>query len=230
MSQQINLINPALRHKRDWLTATPLAIVSGVFLLIIIITAIWAKQRVEIRQTEADQRASILKTSQDRLAELGKTVTELKPNQQLADELTTSRTMLNLREEVMVALEGGAFSNNTGFSEYLRGFARQAPEGLWLSGFTIGSGGEEMEIRGRMLNPLALPEYIQRLNSEKAFKGRSFSTLTIQRPESAEAAKPSAPQPAAPINFVEFILTSSAPDINKSAATNIGSKSSEIMR
>lgn len=248
MTQQINLINPDLRKKRELLAATPLAIATGVMLIILIVSAIFVKQRANASLAEADQQAAVLKTAQDKLVELSKAVSTLKPNQQLADELANSRSLLNLREEVIAALEGGAFSNAAGFAEYLRGFARQAPPGLWLSGFTIAAGGEEMEIRGRMLDPVTLPEYIQRLNSEKAFQGHSFSTLTILRPPPtavppsaavppptaapsatagiAATAKPAATSPG----FVDFVLTSPGVDSSKSSAQNAAEGFSETKR
>lgn len=228
MSQQINLINPALRKTHDWLTATPLAIATGIMLAIVILATVSAKMNADARLAEAERSVATLKASQDRLLSLSKEVGELRPDQKLADELSNALTLLTLRTEVIAALEGGSFSNSAGFAEYLRGFARQAPSGLWLTGIVMGSGGDEMEIRGRMLNPAALPDYIQRLNSEKAFNGRSFSNLAILRPEPTivpvTAVAPVAPVvpgtvgmagvPAAvtkPSPFVEFILTATGP-------------------
>jgi hypothetical protein len=79
-----------------------------------------------------------------------------------------------------------------------------------------------MEIRGRMFSPLALPEYIRRLGTEKIFQGRSFAALTMDRPaevpvarvanttstanapnaaNAAQAAQTTAPR------YIEFVLT-----------------------
>ncbi|MDD5174832.1 MAG: PilN domain-containing protein [Sterolibacterium sp.] len=154
---------------------------------------------------------------------------------QLANELANARALLKSREEVVKVLESGAFSNTIGFAEFLRGFARQAPNGLWLTGFTIGAGGTEMEIRGRMLNPASLPEYIRRLKTEKVFQGRSFASLTIQRPEDgkekkiagsptipiAKLSSPSSPSSQASLpSYVDFVLMPSAPNPETPATTN----------
>lgn len=209
MSQQINLLNPALRKIREWLAATPLAISSGVLLAALATATYFAKTQADEVEQAAERQAASLKQAQDKLVELAKAASQSKPNPQVAMELASLRESLKGREEIMRVLEGGVLGDTGGFAEYLRGFARQTTEGLWLTGFTIGAGGSDMEIRGRMLNPAALPEFIRRLNSEKAFQGRSFATLDMHRSEKPPAAAPGAKAPAPP-SYVEFVLAPSA--------------------
>lgn len=228
MTQQINLLNLELRKKRDLLTAKPLAIAVGLVLVLLMTVSTLVGQQAAALQSEADKRAAELKASQDRLLEMGKSMSDLKPNPELLDELSNSRAMLNLREEVIGALEGKDLHGNQGFAEFLRGFARQVPNGLWLSGFNLHTAGEEMEIRGNMLNSTALPEYIRRLNSEKAFQGRSFSSLVIQRPGVGGDGKPAGAAPgaeaaSAPPAFVEFVLRSKPADASRAAAGGVSS-------
>lgn len=223
MTQQINLINPALRKKRDLLTAVPLTIAAGAMLVLVLAASTVARQQADDVQAEADKRSTELKASQARLLEIGKDVSEVKADPALVEELANSRAMLNLREEVIGALEGGAFNSNRGFAEFMRGFARQTPGGLWLSGFVLHANGDDLEIRGRMLKSTALPEFIHRLNSEKAFQGLSFSSLVIERPETPASASSVTPgqgaTPAAAPPFVEFVLRSNPPpQTQKSAA------------
>lgn len=79
MAQQINLINPALRKKRDLLTAMPLAMATAAMLVLLGAGSFWVTQQANTVQAEADKRAADLKGAQDRLAELGKIVAESKP-------------------------------------------------------------------------------------------------------------------------------------------------------
>lgn len=227
MTQQINLLNPAFQKVFDWLTAAPLAVATCLVLVIIGSTAGWATMRADKQEQAANHKAKTLKDTQDKLVAMGKLVAESKPNMELANELANTVALLKNRAEVVRALEGGAIGSTTGFAEFLRGFARQTPKGLWLTGFTIGASGSDMEIRGRMVNPSALPEYIRRLKSEPVFKGRSFASLTIQRPEEAKEKKAleamldasAKPGVAAPTvtkevqpRFVDFVLKPTSPD------------------
>lgn len=231
MSQQINLINPAFRKVFDWLTAAPLALAAVIMLVVIGSAAGWATIRADEVEQAANRKTKALKDTQDKLAAMGKLVAESKPNAELASELTNTQALLKNRAEVVRALEGGAIGSTTGFAEFLRGFARQAPKGLWLTGFTIGASGSDMEIRGRMVNPSALPEYIRRLKTEPVFQGRSFASLSIQRPAKAKeekalesmleaTAKPGtavAVKPPAQ-EFVDFVLKPSTPEEVAAAA------------
>ena len=206
MAQQINLYNPAFRRNRDWLTATPLAAATGVMLMVMFALGAWAGIAADRSERVAAQRAETLKAAQDKLTSMSKEIAGRKSDAKLAADLATAQALLKGREQVMALLAaGGNIGNTTGFSVYLRGLARQLPKDLWLTGLSIGSGGNELEIRGRMLNAATLPEYIRRLNAEPAFQGRSFSALTILRPE-GEKKNVAAKSGSAPA-YVEFVLT-----------------------
>ncbi len=223
MIQQINLLNSGLRKQRDLLSAIPLTIAAGVLLLLVLAVSSGVRQRAGDLEAAADKRAAELKASQAHLVELGKTVSEIKPSPELAEELANSTAMLNLRTEVIALLESGTFNSNRGYSEFMRGFARQVPESLWLTGFVLYSNGNNLEIHGRMLKPTALPEFIRRLNGEKVFQGLSFSSLSIDRPVKAVTAPTAQSQSAAASEtsnlspFVEFLLKS-PPTENQASA------------
>jgi len=125
-----------------------------------------------------------------------------------------------VRSEVMALLESGKLGNTTGFSSFMTGFARQVQADLWLTGFRVTTGGDEIEIRGRLIDPTRLPAYVQRLSTEPVFQGRRFATLEMQGVDPDE---PNADQSAAPKagdkgsaslsegrlpRFVEFVLRS----------------------
>ncbi|MRR51795.1 MAG: hypothetical protein EG825_12945 [Rhodocyclaceae bacterium] len=216
MSQQINLYNPAFLKRRDWLTARPLVAIAGVLLLLVVVAAVFASYQARQKQIVADDLAAKLKDRQAEVVALTAQITGRKPDPAVLAQVDDSKLQLKARQEVMAAVEGGAIGSSEGFSEFLRGFARQTPQGLWLTGFTIGSGGKDMEIRGRMLTDTLLPEYVKRLSAEKAFKGRSFAGLDLRRPASsppgANAIQTPAPagtaatQAAQPVRYIEFTL------------------------
>lgn len=207
MSQQINLFKPALRKPRDWLTAGPLLSVAALVLVVILAASYWSGLRATAAEQQAGQREARLKEVQSALTALAKQAANHKPSSKLAAELAEARSQLEVRRAIVRDLKAGNIGSTTGFAEYLRGFAREVPQGLWLTGFTIGPGGSDMEIRGRMLDPAALPVYIRRLKGEQAFQGRSFASLTIKRPQQ----KKSGAEGAAAPGYVEFVLTAGAP-------------------
>lgn len=223
MSGQINLYHPRYRKQRDWLTLPNVAGAAAGLLLVLVVAGIFNGRQAVVRVNEAAVIEAQLKAVKADFDAQVKAAANSKPSPQLAAEVAAFESRLDGRDRIARLLEGGAIGNTAGFSDYLRGFARQSQEGLWLTGFTIGSGGNDMEIRGRMLASSALPDYIRRLGSEKAFQGRSFAALTLNRPESAPVVAPAAAAPVgvSPVpqgfpsvtpttsapRFVEFILT-----------------------
>ena len=66
------------------------------------------------------------------------------------------------------------------YSEYLLALSRQTPGNLWITGLLILPNGHDLELRGRMINPAVLPDYLARLETEPQFKGRRFAQLQIK--------------------------------------------------
>ncbi|WIM05207.1 MAG: PilN domain-containing protein [Candidatus Nitricoxidivorans perseverans] len=211
MAGQINLYNPALRRQTDPLCARIVAGGAALLLAIVGAAAVWAGSAARQAEGEARDMAAQVKTAKDHLAALQQQAAR-KPGATLAGELSAAQAAIGARRDILAMLDSGTGATQ-GFVEYFRGFARQAPGGLWLTGFTIGAGGAEMEIRGRALSASLLPEYIRRLNGEPAFQGRGFSALDLrQKREAAPGA--GGQQPGQP--FVEFTLVPVKPTGGKS--------------
>lgn len=210
MSQQINLLNSRLRVKRDALSL-PLLVAVALFLVI----ALAATSLYSFRQRQAlmKEEASLLKEYKnmtDQVKALGDVVASRKPNPELLRQATALKEMLQPREEVLLRLQKLSLEEG-GFSPYFQGFSRQALEGVWLTEFVIGRA--NISIRGRLTDPALLPAYIRRLNSEKNFQGRNFSTLDMLavEPKTREAIGTTAKTPvlARPLPpYTEFALQS----------------------
>jgi hypothetical protein len=190
MSAQINLYHPRFLRQRDLLTLTNMVIAAVIACIALALTAGWARQDAATRLQAATAVEAQLKSAKEQVEAATKAAAVRKPSPQVIAELELAESVLRRRGEIARLLESGAVGSTGGFAEYLRGFARQVPEGLWLTGFNIGSGGTDMEIRGSMLNPAALPDYIRRLGAEKVFQGRSFAALTMNRADSPPAVRP----------------------------------------
>ena len=222
MSQQINLYESRLRPRRELGTGRNLGISALILLLMMTALSVWAN-RVAARKTEAAaQLQQQVSAQQEKLIALTKANAERRVSPALAAELERAKATLVERTEVMDALESGRQGSTSGFSAFLSGFARQTMPDLWLTGFRVARGGDDIEIRGRVLNPSGLPVYVQRLGREPVFQGRRFAGLEMQdKPQVEEGATPAA-QPVQPVpqavsgsagkapRFVEFVLRSGA--------------------
>jgi MSHA biogenesis protein MshI len=190
MSAQINLYHPRFLKQRELLTLRNTALAALALYIVLTLVGGWAWQDAAARKDAATVAEAQLKTAKEQVEAATKAAAIRKPSPQLMADVDSAESLLRRRGDIARLLESGAVGSTGGFSDYLRGFARQAPEGLWLTGFSIGAGGSDMEIRGSMMNPGALPDYIRRLGSEKAFQGRNFASLNMNRADSEPAVRP----------------------------------------
>ena len=208
MSAQINLYHPRFLKQHDPLTLVNVVIAVVALYAVLALAGGWIGTIAAQRKDAATLVEVQLKEVTDQVTAETAAAENRKPDPRLIAELQSIESLLERRGQIALLLESGSIGSTAGFAEYLRGFARQVPEGLWLTGFTIGSGGNDMEIRGSMLAAATLPEYIRRLGAETAFQGRSFASLTMTRaeppvaaPQKVAAVSP-APTSAQPIDFV----------------------------
>lgn len=180
MSQQINLYEARLRPRHELAVARHLGIGAAALLLLMTLLSFWAGVDASRKSEAASQTQTLLSDEQERLTALAKKVSERRVSPALSAELDHAKAMLASRSEVMSALDSGRLGNTSGFSTVMTGFARLSQSDIWLTGFAVTVGGEEIEIRGRLLDASKLPAYVQRLSSEPVFKGRRFAALEMK--------------------------------------------------
>ena len=217
-SQQINLYEERLRPRRELPVARNLAIATLLVIVLMTAASLWARSGAQSKAEALAVLQKQLSSEQAQLAELSKTIAGRKVSSALAVELEAARAALAVRNEVIAVLDSGSLGNTSGFSAIMQGFARRSQPDLWLTGFSVSAGGEEIEIRGRLLDPARLPAYMQGLRSEPVFAGRRFAALEMKGvdPVELKAEAVGSPVPAVDSSaeetklprFVEFVLRS----------------------
>lgn len=216
MSQQINLYEVRLRPRRLLLTGQRLAIAFGVVLVLCVGGASWARWQAGLVGAESQRLQAEVKTWQEKHDALAKQMAEKRLPAELQAELDHAKTMVAVQMDVIGLLDAGKLGNTEGFSNVFRGFARQTERDLWLTGFSVSQGGQEIEIRGKLFDSTKLPAYVQRLGSDPAFQGRRFAALTVAsvNPADSKAIATVVPQEVMPASgpklprHVEFVLRS----------------------
>jgi len=218
VAQQLNLFDPALLRKRDWLALANVVMLALVLMVVVAVAATVVRRDIPSLTGQVASNENQLKVMREQVVVLGQRVANRKPDPRLENELTESRLLLDARNAVLTALRQRMDPRAGSFAEYLRGFARQSVSGLWLTGISVDAASQGMEIRGRTVDPALLPEYIQRMNKEPAFQGRAFSALKLAEgkaePLPGAPATPTATQPADAAKkalFHEFTLIPLAP-------------------
>ena len=184
MTQQINLYNPVFLRRNPVLEPAALLAYAVAAVLVLMLTAtVMVRQQRTQNEALAGTLDAQIKAEQEKVTALAAQRSALKKDAVLEAEQGRLETLVRGRRASLTAIQTGAVGSTTGFSEHMRALARQSVSGLWLTGFSIGSGGSEVSLRGRMLDAGLLPRFLGKLGTEKAFEGRGFKALLIDQPK-----------------------------------------------
>lgn len=175
MPQHLNLLDASFQRPRELLgSATGLAALAVTLGASVVLTvglhvksaqALLAAQGAEVALQTLQQRAG---------------VSPHPAPSQLLGELVRLRAVEAGQLRITAALDSGQAGVAQGYAQYLLALSRQALAQLWLTGFSVGADGHELELNGRMTDPGQLPDYLRRLNAEPLFKGREFAQLSLK--------------------------------------------------
>lgn len=208
MAQQLNLYGPSFRRPKNALSATNalrgLALVVTIGLLIGgFLTWRTSVGLVDTKEQQvfAQHRAKAMALKEQVAAQ----------RQEVELEASKLREVEQALARVKATLKGGAAGDTAvSYAAYFEALAKQSHGSLWLTGFVVSPDGQSIELKGRMLDASALPDYLTRLNAEPVFKGRQFAQLQLNSMavEGAEAGP----------KVTEFVLrTASAQDSKEPA-------------
>ena len=208
MSQQLNLLLPALRPRFDWLALPVVAGVALAGLLLLVVLAAFATMQTDSLKSREAGITSQLLVVQQQVQSLGQSIGARQGDASLDRQIAAARLAIAQRQEVLGVITQGDVTRGQAYSGLLQGFSRQSVDGVWLVGF--GFGDKDIEIHGRLTDPALLPAYINKLNAEPAFTGRRFAALDMKSVEPAADKHDDAPAPAAKARksagYTEFVL------------------------
>jgi hypothetical protein len=203
MRQYVNLLGPAFRKQRQWLTLGRALALVGAATAIMVALQFHDAHRLAGLRGELASAQTLLKAQTAHTTRLKGEGAAKPGNTGLDAEVQRLEMDLKSARDSMAVLEGGGLGNRSGFAAYFQAFSRQVLDGLWLTGFTVGGAGE-VAIQGRVMAPDLVPSYIQKLNKEPVLQGREFASLEMRRPVAAPAKDAGSAAAAPP--YIEFEL------------------------
>lgn len=185
INQQVNLFQPMFRKERKLLSfRVLLQACAVVFVLLVSMYGYGMRQTAEM-QADLSQLQGQLDRRVAQVEELATRLAQRKTDTSAAQELARLEQEMAARRRVVDALTRVRDTYTRGVSGYMESFARQAPKGVWLTGFVVQAGGEGLVIRGSALKPALVPSFIQRLTEETTLAGTHFGLLQIEREDTA---------------------------------------------
>jgi Tfp pilus assembly protein PilN len=187
MSQQINLYNPIFLKTKKALSA--LALLQSFVLITIgaFGVALYASLQANNLQSGADTVSAQLRAVEAQVSVLRAQNSGQLKNTSLETALAKTEAEIKAKQQIADVLKSRDFGNTQGYSSYMSAFARQIPNGVWLTGFTILGGGSEIALQGRTLKPELVALYVSQLKRESIMQGKSFSALKIELPVEIKA-------------------------------------------
>lgn len=186
INQQVNLFQPIFRKERKLLSFKVLVQACAAVFVVLAMLFGWSLQQTQQMKAELVQLKQQQSQFSTQLMEVSARLASMKTDTAPQLALASLEQELAARQKVVEALQRVKDSYTKGVSAYLESFSRQAPKGVWLTGFTVQAGGEGLVIRGSSLQPALVPTFLQQLSSEDALRGTEFGLLQIQR-EDADA-------------------------------------------
>jgi len=187
VSQQINLFNPLFLEKKKHFSAVTMT--QAIALIVLGLGAFYAFAFWQDRSL-ARQIAESGRAYEQQKQQFAKITAELSPEKreaQLDQDLKSIEAAIALRRSLMGELGKGGPAGPGGYSEYLRAFARQTVQGLWLTSIQIAEGGGQLTMSGRALQADLVPVLIGRLKQESVLRGRPLEGLAITRSTAGKA-------------------------------------------
>lgn len=228
MSQQINLFNPIFLKTKKVFSAVSLFQASGLLILGATLVVMYVNYQSAQLAKSAALITAQLNTAEAQLAKLRAIAVSPGASKSLEENLKNLDSDIENRKKITAILQKNDFGNTRGYSIYLAAFARQIPNGVWLTGFDIAGGDSNISIQGRTFKPELVPAYVTQLKREPTMQGRSFATLHMQSPQLLAAAsasggsvKTGAEKPKDQPDYIEFELSSlPMSEINSAAGAN----------
>lgn len=188
MSGQINLFNPVFLKTKKVFSAVALIQAFGLVLLGALMMVVYAWYQSKALTKNAEIVTAQLRVAEAQVAKLRAMAVPPGTNVALEHALAKLEGDIKNRQKIATILQKSDFGNTKGYSAYMTAFARQIPAGLWLTGFDITAGGNEIALQGRSLKPELVPAYVSQLKLEAIMQGKSFSALQMQLPQTASVA------------------------------------------
>ena len=182
MSRQINLFNPLFLKQEKVFSAVTLMQAFVVVVVGALVVSGYTIYNAQEIQKIANLTESKLLIAERQIKQLREQHRVKEKDPALENQVQAQESILAAKQEVIRLLANNEFGDTQGFSAYLSAFARQIPEGVWMTGFYISSTQTQPQftLQGRSLQGESVPQFVSNLKNEAIMKGRSFSQLEMQ--------------------------------------------------
>lgn len=178
--QQVNLYLPEFRPRREPMNAAQMGLVLLAVLVLVIAWSIFSGVRTTQLEAALEAEREQLRAVQSEVQTLTAQLPARRgPN--VEERVAELRAEVRRREQILNVISRQNLGNAEGFSAQLQTLARQSLEDVALSHFALKSGGNYVELAGRVQRPELVPMYLRRLRKDQSFAEVRFGVLDVAR-------------------------------------------------
>ncbi len=119
----------------------------------------------------------------EELEQLRAQKTRLERDNTIDTKIAALNSDVLFRRRLLETLDPVSVDLDNGFSEHLKGLARQSVDGLWLTGILLQEGGLHLSLAGRVKSPELVPRFLKNLAAEPVYQGHHFRVFKINSPD-----------------------------------------------
>lgn len=178
--QQVNLYLPEFHPRRVWLSLNQMIAAIAAVLVLIVGLSLWSGAYTDSLQARLTSERAELDALQRQVQQL---MAELPARRgaTVEEQMARLRQEIQRREQILQLMSQQNLGNAEGFSGQLSSLSRHALDDLALARFSLQSGGQYVELAGRVRKPEQVPLYLQQLRRDQSFSGVSFGVLEVAR-------------------------------------------------
>ncbi|OFE12904.1 hypothetical protein PHACT_06905 [Pseudohongiella acticola] len=181
-TQQINLLLPELRPRRDWLNAARLSLVLVAIVTVLLLNAGWTAWQSGRLADQLEVAQAALNAQTERTEEIERDVAGRATDQALIREMESREQRLAQSRELYDFMSTTTLGNLSGYSEHLKDLSRASFPGLWLRQFSISGDASHVLLQGSAQQAAMLPDFVGRLSmGDSEIRNQRFSRLTSTR-------------------------------------------------
>jgi hypothetical protein len=179
--QQVNLYQSSLKPKPFNIglylgIATASLLCIGLGIATVSLTRAVSDERYQITQAVKQ-----LSDEQARVKSLEATLKKQEVDPALIAELTLWQKKVDDLKQMLTTLSDTAHSQ--GFSGYFQALANQSIAEVWLTAIRFDAEQQQIDLEGSTFKSDKIPDFLQQLQTEPVFHGRTFAQLHIEKSE-----------------------------------------------
>ena len=180
--QEINLYSgaqPRIRQQGVNAAVYSISMLSVTFILLL--THIVLQQYKQSAEQDLQNQNQLLNNKVETLNTVLKENEALGLDPNLLQRTSELKQKKLVNQQVLASIDAHDQSNNKrGYSEFLIGFSKKTPRGLWITQFSINGTGENIEVHGSATQANLVPRFLSNLSSESVFNGLKFEFFDIE--------------------------------------------------